>query len=210
MPEHTEPDGHWIDYIPLDEVQPAENNPKEHDGPTIRRMISKLGLGELPLLDDRTGRLVAGHGRIEQLTELRDAGKDAPRGVRVLPDGSWAVPILRGWRSESDDHARAYLVGSNQSSTKGGWDEHALAEMLTDLDAIHMLDLTGFDEKDLAALEKTLTGPAPGSADLLDPPDDDQYRSQFGVIVECDSAASQEEVYETLRGQGYTCRVVTV
>lgn len=53
-------------------------------------------------------------------------------------------------------------------------------------------------------------GGAPGSAGLLDRPDNDRYREQYGVIVQCGSEEHQQEVYEALREDGYNCKVVTV
>jgi len=36
----------------------------------------------------------------------------------------------------------------------------------------------------------------------------DRYKSQFGVVVVCESEDEQERVYAELQGQGYACRVV--
>ena len=35
------------------------------------------------------------------------------------------------------------------------------------------------------------------------------YKPQFGVIIVCDSEAAQEQTYNALSQQGYTCKVVT-
>src|SRR5205809_5221565 len=85
-----------FDYVPLSEVRPAPRNPKAHLGDAIRTSIGRFGVAELPLIDERTGRLVAGHGRIDQLTAMRADGQDPPEGVRVAPDGGWLVPVVRG------------------------------------------------------------------------------------------------------------------
>ena len=84
----------YVDYLPLDEIQAAPRNPKGHDGAGINRSINHHGLAELPLIDERIGRLVAGHGRHEQLTAMRDAGNDAPDGVKVDDDGTWHMPVV--------------------------------------------------------------------------------------------------------------------
>jgi len=47
-----------IKYVPLDEIVEADVNPKLHDLDAIDRSIDRLGFGEPPLLDMRTGRLV--------------------------------------------------------------------------------------------------------------------------------------------------------
>ncbi len=166
-----------VEYMPLSEVQPAVRNPKLHAGDEIRASISRFGLAETPLLDERTGRLVAGHGRIDQLIAMRNDGETPPSGVRTDATGEWLTPVLRGWASRSDAEAEAYLAASNQLTILGGWDSTALGELLADLDAADpdLLALTGFSDDDLAALldEDEADQPPTGSdtADApLDPP----------------------------------------
>lgn len=36
------------------------------------------------------------------------------------------------------------------------------------------------------------------------------YRPKWAVIVICDGDSSQQQTYESLKSQGYTCRVVNV
>ncbi len=143
----------YVDYLPVDEVIPADRNPKAHDEGGIGRSIGHFGLAELPLIDERTGRLVAGHGRHKHLVSLLQQGEQPPDGVRVDDQGRWLMPVVRGWSSRSDDDAAAYLVGSNQLTTKGGWNDHLLAEVLHDLGDAQMIDLTGFEATDLESLE---------------------------------------------------------
>jgi hypothetical protein len=142
----------YVDYVPLDHVQVADRNPKRHDAPGISRSISHHGFAELPLLDERTGRLVAGHGRHEQLTALRDAGHEPPDGIKVDTDGTWHMPVIRGWSSRSDADADAYLVGSNRLSETGGWDEKELAAVLGDLPTSDLLAVSGYTSDELNEL----------------------------------------------------------
>jgi hypothetical protein len=140
-----------VDYMPLSEVVAAARNPKLHDADGIAASISKHGLGELPLLDERTGRLVAGHGRIDDLRDRYQRGQDPPGGVLVDAEGEWKVPVVRGWASTSDDAAAAYLIGSNGLTISGGWDDKELAALLGELrDADPAwLEATGLNEQDL-------------------------------------------------------------
>lgn len=213
-----------VEYMRLDEIQHAPRNPKGHDGPGINRAIQHFGLGELPLLDERTGLLVAGHGRLEQLEKMLQASAVAPPdGVSVDGDGMWLVPVVRGWASRSDGDAEAYLVASNHLTTRGGWDDAGLADMLSGLAELDpaLLEVTGFSEGDLAAIlgeqseygdDETRTGgddgPAPDSADELNR-DPGGYREQYGVIVMCRDERHQEDVYGELIAEGHKCRVVT-
>lgn len=143
-----------IEYVRLDDVQGAARNPRRHDTAGIRRSVARFGLAEVPLMDERTGRLVAGHGRINDLLERRSVGADPPDGVRTDNDGHWLVPVIRGWKSRTDAEAEAYLVASNKLAEVGGWDEDALNELLTDLanEDYSLARATGWSEADLEAL----------------------------------------------------------
>ena len=147
-------------YMRLSEIVPAPRNAKRHAADKIERSLSRFGIADLPVLDERTERLVSGHGRVERLRSMQSAGRPAPRGVDVEPEsGEWRVPVLRGWASETDADAEAYLVAANATTLAGDWDEDELAMMmrsLADIDA-DLLDVVGFDddriEELLASLE---------------------------------------------------------
>lgn len=139
----------WTDYVPLAEVVRAPRNPKGHNAEMIAASVSRFGVVETPAVDERTGRLVAGHGRLDDWQARKAAGEDPPDGIDVSPDGDWLVPVQRGWASRSDADAEAYLVVSNQSTIVGGWDDEGLAQLLADLrdQDPDLLALTGFDDK---------------------------------------------------------------
>ncbi|WP_431935825.1 DNA methyltransferase [Micromonospora sp. RP3T] len=147
-------DRRWTEYMRLPDIAAALRNPKQHAEHDINNSIRQFGLAELPTLDERTGRLVAGHGRLDQLTAMRAANNPPPRYVQVDDDGEWLVPVERGWESEDDDAAAAYLVASNNLTTKGGWDRDELGALLLDINAAdHSLYLaTGMTDDDLTAL----------------------------------------------------------
>ncbi len=148
-----------VEYLPLSQVERAARNPREHAKAEIAASISRFGLGELPLLDDRTGRLVAGHGRINDLTDRYQRGLKPPDGVRIGPDGTWMVPIICGWSSDSDEAADAYLVASNQLTVLSGWDDKQLGALLTDVNRVDpaLFAATGFTDAELADLLRTPT-----------------------------------------------------
>lgn len=148
-----------IVYTPLADVVPAEVNPKQHHFDGIKASLATFGYTEPILLDERTGRLIAGHGRLEALAGMHAAGEAAPAGVQVSDDGSWLVPVVHGWASGSDEEARAYLIASNRLVESGGWDEGALADMLTDIAGTdeRLLAATGYTLPDLDALLASLS-----------------------------------------------------
>ncbi|MFD7450358.1 hypothetical protein [Kitasatospora sp. NPDC059827] len=169
----------YIDYMPLDEIRPAARNPKGHDDDGLDRSVEQFDFTEPGLLDERTDRLVAGHGRYETLARRRDAGKAAPEGVVVTADGTWTVPVVRGWASRDDAHAEAYLIASNHLTTVGGWDGDGLAAMLSDLEQVDpaLFAATGFDHAQIDALLQDVAAGDP--ADDTSDADDDAEPEQI-------------------------------
>lgn len=142
-----------ITYLRLDDIREAEINPKQHDLDAVRASVVRYGFVTPGLRDDRTGRLIAGHGRTLVLRGMHAAGQPAPEGVQVDDDGMWLAPVITGWASRDDAEAAAYLVIDNHHPTLGGWDDKALAELLggiRDADT-DLLDVIGLDD-DMAAL----------------------------------------------------------
>jgi hypothetical protein len=145
-----------VEWASLDAVTPAARNPKAHNIDGIRASIGRFGFVTPAVVDERTGRLVVGHGRTEALRAMRDDGEEPPTGVRAV-DGVWQVPVLHGWSSRSDAEAEAYLIADNQHTIAGGWDNGQLASMLLDLDSIDptLTEALGFSEEALATIMAT-------------------------------------------------------
>lgn len=154
-PPPAPPDERWIEYRHPEDLPPDPGNVKGHDGALIWRSIVAHGVIELQTLDERTGRLISGHGRREAFMHGEQdaaaklaAGEEVsvPSGVRLADDGRWLVPVVRGWASRDDDHARAALVGLNRSVESGGWLPE-LTDVLEVLDKSPVVDLelAGYD-----------------------------------------------------------------
>lgn len=87
-----------IEYMSLGQIPPAERNPKAHALGLLVLSIGRFGFCEPALLDERTGRLVGGHGRLEAVRAIkawREGGGDtggaaaAAEAGYVLPDEVW-------------------------------------------------------------------------------------------------------------------------
>lgn len=181
-------------YLRLSEIQRAERNPKRHATDAIGASIAHFGLAELPLLDERTGRIVAGHGRLNDLDAKKTAGGTPPDGVKVDSDGDWLVPLIGGWRSRSDDDAASYLVASNRTTELGGWDDAELADLLSSLDAAdtELLNLTGYSHDELTDLLDELA-----DDDTADPDADSGRGTALGLA----DVTTAEPHHVTERGQ---------
>ena len=145
-----------VEYEALGDMMRWPRNPKEHALSEIDRSISRFGFITPILVDDRTGRIVAGHGRLDVLEQMKERGEAPPQRVLATADGEWLVPVIRGVTFNSDGEAEAYLIADNQLTVAGGWNEPELARVLADLQAQGemMLAGTGYDAAAVESLVK--------------------------------------------------------
>lgn len=150
--------------MPLAELPEATRNAKAHDELAQASSVDRFGFIEPIVLDERTGRLVSGHGRRADLLRREAAGDDPPEGIEVDENGTWLVPVVRGWASRTDADAEAAGVALNRVGEAGGWQLDVLAETLQYLvDTDAGLLGTGYDadalDDVLAALGAGELGP---------------------------------------------------
>jgi hypothetical protein len=140
-----------IDHMPLADLVAAPANPKRHNIEAIGRSIERFAFVDPLLLDERTGRLVAGHGRLAALRSAETQHSSPPDGIEIDASGRWMVPVVRGWSSRSDADAAAYLLADNRLSEIGGWDEAEVSALLESIGDPDLIDITGWDPADLEA-----------------------------------------------------------
>lgn len=96
----------------------------------------------IPLLEDETGMILAGHGRWEAASELAQEGHERFELCPVITAAGW-----------SDADKRAYALADNQLALTSEWDSVILGQ---ELEAIRLdgsdLGLLGFDASSLAEL----------------------------------------------------------
>lgn len=175
-----------IEYMPLHELKRHPRNPKDHDIGKINTSISRFGFVSPVLIDERSGYLVAGHGRLDTLSEMKQRGNVPPARIEARQD-DWYVPVVRGIEFNSDSEIEAYLVADNQLTIAGGWNEPELAALLQDLarDDEKLFNTTGFDRDDLEAL---LNG--------LDP----NWQAAFEKVPDGDKSSFEQMTF-TLHGK---------
>jgi DNA modification methylase len=147
-----------LEYVPIDAIKVAKWNPKLHNEQLIADSIEEHGFVTPMVLDDRTGELVAGHGRRDDLLTRRASGAEPPEGIVVDDDGAWLVPVVRGWRSRTKAQAEKFLVADNATSAAGGVNETAMAERLAGWAEKGQLRGTGYTP---ASAEQLLAGLRP-------------------------------------------------
>jgi hypothetical protein len=153
------------DYMRVDEMVEAELNPKGHDAVRIRGSIERWGFLEQAVLDERTGRLVHGHGRLHQVLALRADGQQPPDGVVLDDDGNWLWPVTRGWSSRSDAEAHQVGVTLNRLTEVGGWsDLQTLTAILDEANEMEpdLAVLMGFGGEDIDKLHAQLAAAGAG------------------------------------------------
>lgn len=163
-----------IEYLPLASLKAHPRNPKDHDIGEISKSIQRFGFLDAVIIDERTGQLVSGHGRVEALRALhRQNQHQVPTGIGPPPigkDGDWYVPVQRGWASKDDTEAEAFIIAANRLVEIGGYNDENLEAILLDLAKAGDAALAGigYDAQDI---EKLLNEATRASLGLTDPND---------------------------------------
>ena len=206
-----------LEWMFIDEIPFAEVNPKKHDEGAMFSSIRRYGFIEKPVMNETTGRLVAGHGRITALMFMyRHNDTHVPNGVRVV-DGRWQVQVHRGVYFADENEALSYLIDSNNIGTMGGeltsldrskmWDEDIYLELLNALAQDNTLPVST-DEHDVDFLNKILSeenNQSESDTKVTDTSVDGDI-PLYRITVECDSEEQKESLMDRLRGEGYLCR----
>ena len=127
-----------MQLVPIAKLVPYVNNARTHSTEQIKKLRSSLReFGFInPVIIDRDYGVIAGHGRILAAKE---------EGIKEVPC------IFADHLTEAQK--KAYIIADNRMAMDAGWDEELLR---VEIEALQGMDfdplLTGFDEKELAAL----------------------------------------------------------
>ena len=165
-------------------------NARKHDERNIGSIVASLKRfgQQKPIVVDSSRVVRAGNGTLEAARLLGWTEIDC------------VVTDLKG------SEATAYAVADNRTAELASWDDDVLAATLNGLlaDDADLLAAAGFDEAELAELLELSGDSTPDQ-----PPPENKYSEQYGVIVICSDEPEQERVFNELQGSGYNCRVVT-
>lgn len=129
-----------IEHRPPGELKPYARNARTHSLKQIAEIaasIKAFGFNN-PVLIDKDGGIVAGHGRVE--------------AAKLL--GHATVPTIR-LEHLTDAQKRAYILADNKLAEKAGWDREILAIELQHLMAIEIdfdISATGFELPEIDVL----------------------------------------------------------
>lgn len=148
----------YIKYMSLEALLAYPENPKTHDAESIGASYKRFGFNDPFAIDEASGYLAEGHGRLESLLQDRLEGKGAPAHVVVDPaDGSWTVPVIRGVAFKSDQELRAYITAHNRLTESGGWDEKKLAVILQEAKDAGSLEGMGWTGRQVDSFLESLS-----------------------------------------------------
>jgi ParB-like nuclease domain len=124
----------------IEALRPDPANPRSHSPKQIRQLTRSIGAFgfNVPILVDRTLRIVAGHGRLLAAQDL---------GWREVPT------ILLDHLSEAE--ARAFMIADNRVAESAAWNNTLLIEQLREisLDAPDFaIETTGFELSEIDLL----------------------------------------------------------
>ena len=141
-----------VEYVPLSEIVEADSNPKDHDIGQIYQSIKRFGFTQPIMMNENTGKLLAGHGRLQTLQQMKQAGEKTPKRIKEK-DKEWLVPVLKGISCEDDMEAQAYLIADNRLTELGGWNTNDLVESLQEMiEGGLSLEGVGYDFDDLETM----------------------------------------------------------
>ena len=121
-----------IEYVPIDELKPYENNAKIHTDEQveqIKRSIEEFGFND-PIAVWKDDEIIEGHGRLIAAKEL----------------GMEQVPIIR-LDELTDDQRRAYMLVHNKLTMNTDFDLELLEIELEDIEID--MSVFGFDESEI-------------------------------------------------------------
>ena len=127
-----------MQLVPIQKLVPYINNARTHSPEQIGKLRASLReFGFInPVIIDRDYGVIAGHGRILAAKE---------EGIKEVPC------VFADHLTEAQK--KAYIIADNRMAMDAGWDEELLR---VEIEALQGMDfdplLTGFDEKELAAL----------------------------------------------------------
>lgn len=185
-----------IEYSPLSSIKPAPRNPKNHNLDALHESFKRFGF-VMPLLKNmKTGRLTAGHGRLEELQRSKELGEEPPANIRV-ENGEWLVPIIEGISFENDEEAEAYLLADNRLVELGGWTQAELLPILQEFSEKKKLSGTGYTQEEVAGFLEGLS--KEGGAEYPDLPEDKGVFQTRTFTLHDDQAAMVDAAIEKAR-----------
>ncbi|HEX4124251.1 MAG TPA: ParB N-terminal domain-containing protein [Tepidisphaeraceae bacterium] len=173
-----------IETLPIDQVHADPANARRHPQRNLDAIMNSLARfgQQKPIVIDERNICRAGNGTLAAAKAL----------------GWKTINIVRTQLAGTE--ATAFGIADNRTAELAEWDTDVLKQFLADPN-IGDLSFTPDELKALGAVEENLPDTDPAPIDLAD---------GYQVVVDCDDEEEQREVYERLKSEGYTCRLMVL
>lgn len=192
---------------PIATLYPDPQNARVHSPRQIKQICKSMASfgNVVPLLIDRDGLIIAGHGRLEAAKKL----------------GLTEIPVIQ-LDHLTPAQAKAFAIADNRLAEQATWDENLLGQIFADLslqDISFSLEDTGFTMAEIDIKIESIVNFDIGSsatkdrqtqdpADFFDAPDGAQAVTQLGDLwhvgkhrVQCGNALSDASVSQLMGGK---------
>lgn len=142
--------------------------------------LDEIGWIQRVIVNQRTGHILDGHLR-----------------VQAARNASETVPVIYVDLSEEEEHI--VLASVDPVALMAGIDLDKHRELIDQVET---------DNEALAELLRNAVGDQ--EEETIEKPGDDNYKEQYGLIVECADHADQQRVVKRLQAAGYTAKAITV
>lgn len=150
----------------------------------------------------RRGKVEVVKQSLEVNGQYRPIVVNKPGRVILAGNHTYAAARELGWEEIAatfvdvdEETAKKILVVDNRASDLATNDAELLVEILGELSE---LEGSGYTEDDV---HKLLGGAVP---------DGEEFASRFEVVVECPDEDAQQEIFDRLTGEGWSCRVLSL
>lgn len=195
-----------FEYININELKPAEYNPRTISEEEYNKLINSIreyGLVDPVIINlANNNRVIGGHQRLKALID-ENKKTGAYENLLLLKRGDIGWVFTDNLLEVKDDtHEKALNIALNKIS--GEWDYPKLNDLLEEisLDTNFDIKLTGFDNLDIEELDTDLDDLDLGLDNLGDIEND-----TFTVIVNELDSETAEQLYNQLVNEGYACRI---
>jgi ParB-like chromosome segregation protein Spo0J len=169
--------------VPIDSLQFDPSNAMTHSKVNLKAIkgsLSKFGQ-QKPIVAQRNGVVIAGNGTLTAAVEL----------------GWKTIEVV--WTDLTGPEAMAYALADNRTAQLAEWDKGILGHQLQSLyeDGFAIGDI-GFDPGDYLA-------------DIVPKGTDEKeinVPTEWLVVIECRDESHQEEIYQQLKEQGESCKLM--
>lgn len=121
--------------IPLGKAKKMPGNPRgTHRTAALCASIRRYGFGQPVTVNETTGHVIAGNGRIAALRKMHRDGEPPPAGIEARGK-VWHVPAYFGkWSTAAEAEAALALNGGADGSLEGELDAATVADILEQAD----------------------------------------------------------------------------